>query len=56
MKRTKEEIIKDIENAIEKLDLKKEDLDVITFGNMNKICQIAKVDMIDLMHYLRYER
>ena len=56
MKRTKEEIIKDIENAITKTGLKQKDLDSITMENMKKICQLADIELIDLMHYLRFER
>lgn len=52
----KKEIIKRIEQAIKMLNLKEEELDEITYGNMRKICEIAKVDLLDLMTYLRYER
>ena len=47
---------KRIEEAIKKLNLKEEELKQITYGNMEKICKMAKVDMLDLMKYLRYER
>lgn len=45
-----------IKKAIKELKLTTEELDHITLGNMKKICEIAKVDMLDLMYYLRYER
>lgn len=45
-----------IENAIKQLNLKEDDLDIITLGNMNKICSLAKVDMLDLMKYIRFYR
>lgn len=51
-KDVKERIIK----AIEELKLTKEELDIISIGNMDKICAIAKCEMLDLMYYLRYER
>lgn len=47
---------KRIEKAIKNLNLTEEELNIISLGNMEKICKIAKVDMLDLMYYLRYER
>ena len=47
---------KNIENAIKKLNLNEEQLNEITYVNMKKICEMAKIDMLDLMKYLRYER
>ena len=47
---------KRIEDAIKQLGLTEEEVLHITLGNMEKICEIAKVDMLDLMKYLRYER
>lgn len=55
MKLTKEKK-EQIKNAIKQLNLKKEELDSITCGNMDKICQLANVKTIELMWYLRYER
>ena len=52
----KETIKKNIKEAIEKLNLKKEELDSITYGNLNKISTIANVDILEVMEYLRYER
>lgn len=45
-----------IEEVIKELKLTEEELDHITLGNMEKICKLAKCDMLDLMYYLRYER
>lgn len=45
-----------IEDAIKQLGLTDEEVQQISLGNMEKICEIAKVDMLDLMYYLRYER
>ena len=45
-----------IEKAIKQLKLTEKDLDVISYGNMKEICKLAKVDMLDLMKYLRYGR
>ena len=47
---------KRIENAIKQLKLKQEDIDIISYVNMKTICKLAKVNMVDLMYYLRYER
>lgn len=47
---------KRIEKAIKELGLKQEELNIITYGDMKKICEIAKVDILDLMKYLRYDR
>lgn len=45
-----------IAKTIKELNLKEEEILHITYGNMEKICEIANVKMIDLMYYLRYER
>lgn len=47
---------KRIEKAIKELKLNESELNSITYGNMKKICQLAQVDMMYLMYYLRYER
>ena len=45
-----------IEKVIKQLELTQEDIDIITYGNMKKICDLAKVYILDLMKYLKYER
>ena len=45
-----------IKKAIKELGLSKEELDIISLGNMDRICESAKVDKLELMYYLRYER
>lgn len=45
-----------IEKAIKELNLTEEEVKHILYTNMEKICKIANVDMLDLMKYLRYER
>jgi len=51
-KELKERIIK----AIYNLDLKEEQLDVITLEDMKNICKLAKCEMIELMEFLRFEK
>lgn len=45
-----------IEKAIKQLKLKEEEVKVISYNNMQSICKLAKVDMVNLMFYLRYQR
>lgn len=45
-----------IERAIKQLKLKEEEVKVISYSNLKEICKLAKVDILDLMYYLRYER
>ena len=45
-----------IKRAIEELGLSKEELDLISIGNMDRICESARVDKLELMYYLRFER
>lgn len=47
---------KRIEDAIKQLGLKQEDIDSISVGNMDRICEIANVSLYDLMYYLRFIR
>ena len=47
---------KKIEKVIKDLKIEQKDLDIITYGNMLKICELAKCDMLDLMKYLKYNR
>lgn len=52
----KEKEISKIEKAIKELNLKQKDLDIITLENMEKVCKMASVDLLDLMKYLRHKR
>lgn len=51
-KEKKERIIK----VIKELKLSDNELKTITYGDMEKISTLARVDVLDLMWYLRYER
>lgn len=42
-----------IENAIRELKLSENEIKVISFKNLNKICEIANVEFLELMIYLR---
>lgn len=52
----KKDIKERITLAIKQMNLSNDELKSITYGNMEKLCSLAKVDMLDLMWYLRYER
>ena len=45
-----------IDKAIKELKLKESEIVSISVGNMDRICKMANVKMLDLMYYLRYER
>lgn len=52
----KKEIKERIRKAIQELDLKKNELDVITVKNLDKICELSECKLYDVMYYIRYER
>ena len=45
-----------VEGAIEELGLTQEEIDRITLKNLEKICEMARCDLLELMDYLRFKR